>query len=63
VNFDSLTAEVRIVTGDEDEDDPEFSNLPKIVADVPLKDLYVTVYQENTKVDANAVAEYIDQLR
>lgn len=60
MNFNSLTANVRILN---DDDDCDLSDLPKVVANAPLKDLYVTIDQDNPQLDAYAIAEYIDQLR
>lgn len=59
MNFESLTADVRILN--DDDDDGDLSDLQ--AANAPLKDLYVTVDQNNPKLDAHAIAEYIDQLR
>ncbi|KAK7602133.1 hypothetical protein V9T40_009574 [Parthenolecanium corni] len=60
VDFNSLTASVRILN---DDNDCEPLDLSGVITNAPLKDLYVTIDQDNPKMDAHAIAEYIDQLR
>lgn len=60
MDFNSLTASVRILN---DDNDCEPLDLSGVITNAPLKDLYVTIDQDNPKMDAHAIAEYIDQLR